>query len=118
MYTVQSGPGLGVVDQTTIAQARYMGYMRRSMPPRCSPISILVVVMAIGMLFIGITMTLIANWPGATTIGENPLRIAGPVLLAVGGFVLIIGVMMACLLNARERQKWEQSITDLAAQRR
>ncbi len=38
-----------------------------------------------GLLFIGLVMTIIAVWPGYTPVGGNPLKIAGPCLLAFGG---------------------------------
>ena len=88
------------------------------MPPRCNPIAIVIIVLSLGMLFIGLTMTIIANWPGATSIGENPLKIAGPVLLAAGGAIFILGIALTCCLNNRERRKWEQSLASYAAQRR
>ena len=38
-----------------------------------------------GLIFIGLVMTIIAVWPGYTPVGGNPLKIAGPILLGVGG---------------------------------
>jgi hypothetical protein len=87
------------------------------MPPRCNPFTILLLVLSIGMLFIGVTMTLIANWPGATSIGDNPLRIAGPVLLGVGGALFIFGVILVCLLNVQEREKWDRNLGMMVAAR-
>ena len=69
------------------------------------------------MIFIGLTMTIIAHWPGSTSIGENPLKIAGPILLAVGGVLFFIGVVLICCLNRRERQRWERMINKFAASR-
>lgn len=106
------------VHNEALARARYFAYaQRRSMPPRCNFVGILIMVLAIGMLFIGITMTLIANWPGATSIGENPLYIAGPALLGVGGGVFVLAIVLAVCLNRRERNRWEQKLTNLAAER-
>jgi type VI protein secretion system component VasK len=77
----------------------------------------LVQVLALGMVFIGLTMTIIAHWPGSTSIGENPLKIAGPILLAVGGVLFIVGVILICCLNRRERRRWERMIMKFAASR-
>ena len=38
-----------------------------------------------GLIFIGLVMTIIAVWPGYTPVGGNPLKMAGPILLGVGG---------------------------------
>jgi len=78
---------------------------------------LLLQVLALGMIFIGLTMTIIAHWPGSTSIGENPLKIAGPILLAVGGVLFFIGVVLVCCLNKRERQRWERMINKFAASR-
>lgn len=108
----------GAVDSEALARARYAAYaQRRTMPPRCNPIGILLLVLTLGILFIGLTMTIIANWPGATTIGENPLRIAGPVLLGCGGFLFILIIILIVLMNNREQTKWERRLTNLAADR-
>jgi len=69
------------------------------------------------MIFIGLTMTIIAHWPGSTSIGENPLKIAGPILLAVGAVLFFIGIVLICRLNQRERQRWERMINKFAASR-
>ena len=45
---------------------------------------IILVVLALGMVFIGLTLTIIAHWPGYTAIGGNPLEIVGPCMLALG----------------------------------
>ena len=47
---------------------------------------IIIVVLSLGLVFIGLTLTIIAHWPGYTSIGNNPLKIVGPVLLAVGKY--------------------------------
>jgi len=62
------------------------------------------------MIFIGATMTLIAHWPGSSSIGENPLKIAGPVLLAVGFVALIVGIFLHCIINNRERRRWQKKM--------
>ena len=58
--------------------------VQRGPPPRFRPWMIILVTMFIGMLFIGIVLTVVAHWPGYTSIGADPLEIVGPVLLAVG----------------------------------
>ena len=74
-------------------------------------------VLALGMMFIGLTMTIIAHWPGSTSIGENPLRIAGPILLAVGGVLFLLGVILICCLNEREKRRWERMMHKFVASR-
>jgi len=69
------------------------------------------------MIFIGVTMTLIAHWPGSTSIGENPLKIAGPVLLAVGVTGLIIGIILVCLMNKKERQRFQKQMAKVITSR-
>jgi len=67
-------------------------------------------VLSLGMIFIGVTMTLIAHWPGSTSIGENPLKVAGPVLLTVGIVGLITGIILVCIVNRRERRRWQKQM--------
>jgi len=74
-------------------------------------------VLSLGMIFIGVTMTLIAHWPGSTSIGENPLKIAGPVLLAVGVTGLIIGIILVCLMNKKERQRFQKQMAKVITSR-
>jgi len=74
-------------------------------------------VLSLGMVFIGATMTLIAHWPGSTSIGENPLKIAGPVLLAVGLVALVIGIFLVCIVNKRERRRWQKQMADMITSR-
>jgi len=74
-------------------------------------------VLALGMVFIGATMTLIAHWPGSTSIGENPLKIAGPVLLAVGLVALTIGIVLVCVINRRERRRFQKQMADIITSR-
>jgi len=69
------------------------------------------------MVFIGVTMTLIAHWPGSTSIGENPLKVAGPVLLAVGLVALIIGIILVCVVNRRERRRFQKQMANIIVSR-
>lgn len=97
---------------------RYLATVKRqSAPPRCNPCTIVLQVLALGMVFIGLTMTIIAHWPGSTSIGENPLKIAGPILLSVGFVLFSIGIVLICSLNVRERQRWERMIDNFTASR-
>ena len=102
---------LSYTDEQRMIHVEYVARMqRRSMPPRCNPFAILLLVMSIGMMFIGVTMTIIAHWPGATQIGENPLKIAGPVLFGVGGVLTIFCIFLVYCLNQRERHDWDQKL--------
>lgn len=87
------------------------------MPPRCNPISIIIMVLLLGMIFIGLTMTVIAHWPGNSSIGENPLKIAGPVLLTVGGVAFIVGMIVICMWQSSQKSKWQQTMQQVAASR-
>jgi len=101
-------------DQQRMKHAEYVARMqRRQMPPRCNPFAILILVLSIGMMFIGITMTIIAHWPGATQIGENPLKIAGPVLFGVGFLLTLFSIFLIYVLNQRERDRWDRNLHSL-----
>ena len=80
-------------------------------------IAYVVQVLALGMIFIGVTMTLIAHWPGSTSIGENPLKVAGPVLLSVGVVALIIGIVLVGVVNTRERRRWQKQMARMIISR-
>jgi len=102
---------LSYTEQQRMMHVEYAARMqRRSMPPRCNPFAILLLVLSIGMMFIGITMTIIAHWPGATQIGENPLKIAGPVLFGVGGLLTIFCIFLVYWLNQEERHRWDAKL--------
>jgi len=85
--------------------------------PWCLMIAYVVQVLALGMIFIGVTMTLIAHWPGSTSIGENPLKVAGPVLLSVGVVALIIGIVLVGVVNTRERRRWQKQMARMIISR-
>lgn len=102
----------------TAAQLRFLATVKRqSAPPRCNPFAIVIQVLAMGMIFIGLTMTIIAHWPGVTSIGENPLKIAGPILLGVGFAAFIFGIILVSILNKRERKRWETTVARMTASR-
>jgi len=77
----------------------------------CCDISVHWQVLAFGMIFIGATMSLIAHWPGSTQIGENPLKVVGPLILAVGIIGVIVGIVLVCILNSRERKRFQKQMT-------
>ena len=66
---------------------------------------IIILVLAAGLLFIGLIMTIIAVWPGYTPVGGNPLKIAGPVILALGGVIIILAVANICWKSSKEKEK-------------
>ena len=76
-----------------------------SPPPRFRPFMIILMVLFIGLAFIGLVMTIIAVWPGYTPVGGNPLKIAGPILLGVGGAGFIAGIINICYNNDKQKQK-------------
>lgn len=98
-----------------MVKARYFAFdQKRTMPPRINPLGILMMILMGGLIFIGLTITIVANWPGLATIGENRLKIAGPILLVLG----ILGCVCAGLLMgwwARKRnRRWEREMTERA----
>ncbi len=74
-------------------------------PPRIRPCMILIMVMSVGITFVGLVMTIIAVWPGYTPVGGNPLKIAGPCLLGAGGVVFIFGIINACVHKDKRDEK-------------
>ncbi|ELT98534.1 hypothetical protein CAPTEDRAFT_225327 [Capitella teleta] len=106
------------VDPAEFERQRYMHQMhRRSMPPRCNPIGIIFMVLCLGMVFIGLTMTVIAHWPGNSSIGENPLKIAGPCLLAIGGVAFIAGMVRICTWQEAKKVEWQSTMQQIAQSR-
>jgi len=105
---------MSYAEQQRLKHAEYVARVqRRQMPPRCHPFAILIMVLSVGMMFIGVTMTIIAHWPGATQIGENPLKVAGPVLLGVGFIMTLFSIFLIYILNQRERDRWNQNLHNL-----
>ena len=118
----KSGPNRLSVENganlEAIARARYFAFaQRRTMPPRCNPYGILGITLSLGILFFGLTMTIIANWPGVTSISGNQLFVAGPILLGVGGLVFIIVIIVVFLLSQRQQALWETRVTNMALER-
>jgi len=42
--------------------------------------------------------------------GENPLKIAGPVLFGVGGVLTLFCIFLVYCLNQRERHTWDEKL--------
>lgn len=106
---------MNTMDSAAMDRARYMSHMqRRSMPPRCNPFGIIFLVLAIGMVFIGLTMTVIAHWPGNSSIGENPLKIAGPVLLGFGLLGFVVGLALVCFWQSANLKSWQKTVQTAA----
>ena len=74
-------------------------------PPRIRPYMIIIMVLSVGIMIVGAVMTIIAVWPGYTPIGGNPLKIAGPCLLGVGGLVFVLGIVNTCVHKDRRNEK-------------
>ena len=75
--------------------------------PRFHPAAIIILVLAIGLVFIGLVMTIISVWPGYAPVGGNPLKIAGPVLLCVG-FVIAVAAIYYCWVYTSRRHNNQQ----------
>lgn len=140
--TMQSGMSQSQAsfDPAMVERQRYMTQMqRRSMPPRCHPLSIVAMVLCLGMVFLGeydppvlhldlrrwpspfilgLTMTVIAHWPGNSSIGDNPLKKVGPALLGIGGCFFIAGLIGICWWQTNKKEAWQQSMQQLAQSRR
>lgn len=84
---------------------------RRATPPRCHPISIYILVQAFGCLFTGLTMVITSHWPGTGSRSSNILKIFGPILIGVGGILLLIGILLARFLRKREAKSWDKKIS-------
>lgn len=83
---------------------------RHSSPPRCSPVAFVTLIISFGLTFVGVTMTTVAHWPGATSVGRSPLRIAGPTLLGVGGAVSVCSIVLFVVYGQMERKNWKISM--------
>jgi len=109
---------MDIVILNCLLSVDFVSFMRYSVPVmRFIYVFVCWQVLALGMVFIGVTMTLIAHWPGSTSIGENPLKVAGPVLLAVGLAALIVGIVLVCIVNRRERRRWQKQMAKIIISR-
>jgi len=86
--------------------------MRRGPPPKFRPFMIIIVVLALGLVFIGMTLTIIAHWPGYTAIGNNPLKIVGPVLLSVGGVVFIGCIVEVVRKSQADKENFQRQMQE------
>lgn len=86
--------------------------VRQNPAPKFHPFIIIAVVITIGMVIVGLVMTIIANWPGYSAIGFNVLEIVGPVILGVGGLALILTVAVVVMRNKSSRDQWQQKMID------
>ena len=107
----------------SLNQSAYSGYsvgtaastgrvVRQSPAPKFHPFIIIAVVVSIGVVIVGLVMTVIANWPGYSAIGFNALEIVGPVILGVGGVALIGTVAVVVMRNKNQREVWTQKMID------
>ncbi|KAK2184742.1 hypothetical protein NP493_254g00003 [Ridgeia piscesae] len=119
MSTAGVSRSLAGVSRGTAAnvelQNRQRYLARRTMarrPSRIQPMIIIVLVLSLGLFFIGLIMTIIANWPGYSTVGNDPLEVAGPTLLVFGIIVFIIGIFCVCYRNSANKHKWERAISE------
>jgi len=125
MSTAGVSRSLAGVSRGTAAnvelQNRQRYLARRTMarrPSRIQPMIIIVLVLSLGLFFIGLIMTIIANWPGYSTVGNDPLEVAGPTLLVFGIIVFIIGIFCVCYRNSANKHKWERAISERTMSRR
>lgn len=100
-------------SQYSVGTAASQGRIVRQNPaPKFHPFIIIAVVITIGMVIVGLVMTVIANWPGYSSIGFNALEIVGPVILGVGGLALICTVVVVVMRNKSQRDEWQQKMID------
>lgn len=85
---------------------------------RYMPFLIILIVLTLGMVFIGLVMTIVAHWPGYSAIGGNPLEIAGPVLLSVGAAGFIICMVIVCTQKSAEKKSYQKRFNKLATNAR
>ncbi|ESO13201.1 hypothetical protein HELRODRAFT_159834 [Helobdella robusta] len=98
-----------------LTRARFFAFnQKRTLPPRLSPVGILLLILTAGVVFIGLTITIVANWPGLATLGENRLKIAGPVLLAIGLAGFIIAAIYMAVWSSKQNREWEKDMTERA----
>ena len=90
---------------------------RRTPAPRFHPCVIIFAVIFVGMVIIGLVMTIIANWPGYSSIGFNVLEIIGPIILGVGALALICTVAVVVMRNRYQNEEWERKMIDVSRSR-
>ena len=90
---------------------------RRTPAPRFHPCVIVLAVIFVGMVITGLVMTVIANWPGYSSLGYNYLKIVGPVILGVGGLALICTIAVVIMRNRYQSEEWERKMIDVSRSR-
>ena len=95
-------------------QAALAYYSNRSPPPRFRPGIIIAAVIITGILVIGIIMTIVAYLPGYAAIGVEALRIASPIIFALGALMLIGLIFLVCIRSSRERQLFEKNLHEIS----
>lgn len=91
---------------------------KRTSHSRYMPVVIILIVLTLGMVFIGLVMTIVAHWPGYSAIGGNPLFIAGPVLLSFGFVGFILCMIIVCAQKNAERISYQKRFNKLASNAR
>lgn len=56
---------------------------------RMKPLMIILAAVSLGLIFLGIVLTIVGFWPGYTAWGGNPLKYAGPILLGEKIYLLL-----------------------------
>ncbi|ESN98582.1 hypothetical protein HELRODRAFT_177061 [Helobdella robusta] len=99
----QNFPGPAPNDENLELVQQQMKFVahqqQRSTPPRCHPISIYILVQSLGCLLTGLTMLITAHWPGTGSRSSEVLKIVGPVLIAIGALLFVIGILLARVLD-------------------
>ncbi len=90
----------------------------RKAPPKIRPLLIILTALSLGLLFLGVTLTIIGNWPGYSPYGGNPLKIVGPILLGVGILVLIGVTVDACVRASKPKDYYQQSFSQTTSTKR
>ena len=85
---------------------------RRRPPPRFRPWMIIVIVLAVGLVVIGLTMTIIGVWPGYSAVGGNPLKIVGPIMLGIGAIALVAAIANICYRSNEGKKAMLRSMSD------
>ena len=52
------------------------------------PLMILIAAIALGLIFLGVVLTIVGHWPGYTSWGSNPLKYLGPALLGITYYII------------------------------
>ena len=72
---------------------------------KMKPLMILIAALALGLIFLGVVLTIVGHWPGYTSWGgSNPLKYLGPALLGMWNSMFIIEIYsiwnnLQCVVN-------------------